>query len=111
MTLADRLEEQNRPLRSELYLNDIESGLKHLHNLGLVHNDINPYNVMLREDDTAVIIDFNTCQYQGEKCRSGGTPGWNLEEMEFAIPENDYYGLAKIRQALENGKMPDDEDF
>jgi hypothetical protein len=41
MTLADRLEEQNHPLRSEIYLSGIESGLKHLHGLGLVHNDIN----------------------------------------------------------------------
>jgi hypothetical protein len=111
MTLVDRLEDISRPLRPEIYLSSIESDLKHLHGLGLVHNDLNPYNVMLREDDTAIIIDFNTCQRQGEKCRSGGAPGWSLEEMDFAVPENDYYGLAKIRQALENGKMLDDDDF
>lgn len=65
---------------------------------------------MLREDDTAVIIDFNTCQYEGEKRRSGGTDPWCPEEMEYAVRENDYYGLQKIREVSENGKMPDDDE-
>jgi len=108
ITLADRFEVKDHPLRPEIYLEGIESGLKHLHSLGLIHNDINPRNIMLRKDDTPVIIDFDTCQRAGEKCTSAGTRGWSLKNMEFSVPENDYFGLTKIKQALENGKMPDD---
>jgi len=110
MTLAERFKDKYCPLNPELYLRGIESGLKHLHDLGFIHNDINPHNIMLHEDDTAVIIDFNTCQYEGEICRSGGTDPWCPEEMEYAVRENDYYGLQKIREALENGEMPDDDE-
>jgi hypothetical protein len=109
-TLAERFEEKGRPLRPEIYLKGLENGIRHLHDLGLIHNDINPHNVMLREDDTPVIIDFNTVQREGEGCSSGGTTGWNYEKMEFAVRENDYYGLERIRKALEMGKMPGHEE-
>jgi len=107
MTLAERLEDKDRPLRLEIYLKGIENGLKHLHDLGFVHNDINPHNIMLTEDDTPVIIDFNTVQREGEECTSCGTDGWSPEEMKLVVRQNDYYGLARIREALETGKMPD----
>ena len=107
-TLADRFEDKHRPLRPAFYLEGIESGLKHLHGLGLIHNDINPSNIMLRNDDTPVIIDFDSCQHEGDKCTSAGTKGWSLEDMRFSVAQNDYYGLRKIQEALENGRMPED---
>jgi serine/threonine protein kinase len=110
VTLADRFEDKLRPLRPEIYLKGIESGLHHLHGLGLIHNDINPENIMLQEDDTPVIIDFDACQREGDMCRGAGTYPWCLDDMEFSTAENDYYGLAKIREALENGKMPDSDE-
>jgi len=110
ITLGNRFEPEHGPLRPEVYLAGIENGLRHLHGLGLVHNDINPENIMLRDDDTPVIIDFDTCQREGEECRSAGTDPWCLDNMEFAVQENDYYGLEKIREALQKGKLPDDEE-
>ena len=111
ITLADRFEEA-RPLRPEIYLEGIDSGLRHLHTLGFIHNDINPWNIMLKDDDTPIIIDFDICECEGEKCSSDGTEGWSLEDMEFAVPANDYHGLMKIREALERGKIPDyDEEL
>jgi Protein kinase domain len=109
ITLGDRLKEKLRPLRTEIYLKGIQSGLKHLHGLGLIHNDINPENIMLREDDTPVIIDFDSCQREGVECRSAGTNPWCLDDMEFSTAENDSYGLAKIREALEKKEMEDDD--
>ena len=64
------------------YLNGIEAGLKHLHSLGLVHNDINPSNIMLDEDDEAVIIDFDSCSTYGTSlATTKRTYGWYDEEI------------------------------
>jgi len=109
-TLAHRFDDTVLPLRTDVYLRGIMSGIMHLHDIGLIHNDINPDNIMLRDDDTPAIIDFDTCQAEGEKCKSAGTEPWSLEEMEFAVRENDYHGFQKIREALENRKLPEDDE-
>lgn len=41
-------------------LNGILVGIKHLYSLSLVHNDINPGNVMFDEDGTPILIDFDS---------------------------------------------------
>jgi serine/threonine protein kinase len=51
---------------AEQYLLGIEAGIKHLHALGYVHNDINPMNVMISEHNTPVIIDFDSCVKVGQ---------------------------------------------
>ncbi|GAD99172.1 predicted protein [Paecilomyces variotii No. 5] len=64
----------------ELVTESIKSGLqgllaaiKHLHSLGLVHNDINPANIMLDEDGTLILVDFDSCRYIGESLDSTET--------------------------------------
>lgn len=49
----------------------IEDGIKHLYSLGLVHNDINPSNIML-DGDRAVIIDFGSCRKVGQSLEGVG---------------------------------------
>ncbi|KAJ5583078.1 hypothetical protein N7535_001698 [Penicillium sp. DV-2018c] len=39
----------------------VESGLKHLHPLGLVHKDINPSNITI-DNHRTIIIDFGSCR-------------------------------------------------
>lgn len=36
-----------------------------------MHNDLNPDNVMLDDDGTPVIIDFDICRKEGEICAPG----------------------------------------
>ncbi|EED21220.1 conserved hypothetical protein [Talaromyces stipitatus ATCC 10500] len=75
----------------------IESGIRHLHSLGLVHNDINPSNIML-DGDQAVIIDFGSCRPVGESLQDvGRTYEWYDEKVEQSIPENDLSALEEIR--------------
>lgn len=50
----------------EGFLSGVESGIRHLHALGLVHNDIKPANIMLDHNGNAVIIDFNNCYADGQ---------------------------------------------
>lgn len=49
----------------EKCLSGMADGIAHLHSLGLVHNDINPGNIMLRDGFTPVIIDFDSCEWEG----------------------------------------------
>lgn len=75
----------------------IESGIRHLHSLGLVHNDINPSNIML-DGDQAVIVDFGSCRPVGESLQGvGRTYEWYDEKVKQSIPENDLCALEEIQ--------------
>ncbi|PKK45265.1 hypothetical protein CI102_9923 [Trichoderma harzianum] len=81
-------------------LSGIKAGVRHLHELGLVHNDLNPSNIMMDGDD-AVIIDFDSCKREGEELGlKGGTLEWALDNQVYAGRENDIYSLSKIEDAL-----------
>lgn len=82
-------------------LDGISNGLTFLcETLGLVHNDINPANIMLDDAGVPIIIDFDSCLPIGEEigmCCKGGTIDWMVELMPtIALPENDIYGLTQI---------------
>ncbi|KAL2128420.1 hypothetical protein VTI74DRAFT_9206 [Chaetomium olivicolor] len=84
----------------------IESGIKHLHALGLVHNDINPSNIMLNGDG-AVIIDFGSCRWVGESLEGAGrTYEWYDEQVKTASPQNDLDALEEIRIWLGDDSKP-----
>lgn len=100
-TLATRLNE-DYPLDRDDICRGIKLGIQHLHRLGLSHNDINPYNIMFKSDDTPVIIDFDSCQIIGEKLLKGG--GWGDQIYEIASPENDYTALEKIQEIIDTGQ-------
>ncbi|KAM7191157.1 Protein kinase-like domain containing protein [Rhypophila sp. PSN 637] len=75
----------------------IKSGIEHLHALGLVHNDINPSNIML-DGEMAVIIDFDSCRRIGESLEDvGRTYEWYDEQVKTALPQNDLDALEEIR--------------
>ncbi len=59
-TLFKIVEEGGR-LRSEIackYVRQIGTALIKVHKEGLVHRDVNPVNIMIQEEDVAVLIDF-----------------------------------------------------
>ncbi|KAK0437665.1 hypothetical protein EV421DRAFT_1907163 [Armillaria borealis] len=91
-------------LRSDIEssLDQVKKGIGHAHGLGLVHNDINPSNIMLDAHSTLVIIDFDSCRKAGESMLDGkcGTFPFSNEETTSAI-ENDFYGIEKIREWME----------
>jgi hypothetical protein len=84
----------------EACMEGIERGVFHLHQLGLIQNDLNQSNIMM-DGDVPVIIDFDSCRRKGERLGyKAGTDNWELKGAEFAEPENDLYSLAKIRDFL-----------
>lgn len=80
------------------YVSGIEEGLKHMHSLGLVHNDINPGNIMV-ENNTAIISDFDSTSGVGEPLQSiKRTFGWHDHEEMLSQRSTTYklprkYGL------------------
>ncbi|KAJ5808584.1 hypothetical protein N7474_009853 [Penicillium riverlandense] len=71
-------------------LEKIKAGILHLHRLGLVHNDINPVNILLDQDDSPVICDFNFYTPVGHSLDAiGRTYEWYDENVQFADPRND----------------------
>ncbi|KAJ2911492.1 hypothetical protein MD484_g8922, partial [Candolleomyces efflorescens] len=94
---------QQPPFNFDLILDGINAGIKHLHSMGLSHNDITPSNIMLDENGCAVIIDFNNSGAFGSACRPG-TPGWTNFSRESAA-ENDLYGYMCIQQYMHTQMM------
>ncbi|KAF2815994.1 kinase-like protein [Mytilinidion resinicola] len=82
------------------FLKALESAVAYLHAIGLAHNDINPYNIMLKENDAPVLIDFGSCQPFGRQLRSAGTPGWCAEPFSTSEKEHDIYPLRKLKTWL-----------
>lgn len=93
-----------RPLKDvKSFLEGIEKALKHLHSLGLVHNDINPANIMFasEDDETPIIIDFGSCKPVGHPVQNAGrTPEWYDPSVLTSLPSNDTDALNEIAEWL-----------
>ena len=61
----DDLEDAS-PIPLKRHVVDMRNGIKHLHSLGLCHNDINANSVMVKHDKCAVITDFEASLPIGE---------------------------------------------
>lgn len=54
-------------------LNEVEKGIRHLHSLHLVHNNIIPANIMFDSNNAAGLIDFDSCRPVGATLGKGET--------------------------------------
>ncbi|KAF1955437.1 hypothetical protein CC80DRAFT_594199 [Byssothecium circinans] len=85
------------------WMDGIESAVKHLHGLGLAHNDLNPANIMLDEHKKeAIVIDLGSCKAFGEQLLSAGTEGWVDEFFSTSERRHDEAALKKIWAWLES---------
>lgn len=92
-------------------LEGIMSAIKHIHSIGLVHNDINPANIMIDEKGTLVLIDFDSCRFIGESLRhteAKRTHQWHDPSVNVALEKNDLDALRNLRIWLAGSA---DEDF
>ena len=81
-------------------MRDIRAAVGHLHALGYAHNDLNPYNIMVDDDDDVVVIDFGSCRPFGKRLMSTGTYGWIDEEFTTSEKRHDVAALDKIEKWL-----------
>ncbi|KAK3379052.1 kinase-like domain-containing protein [Lasiosphaeria ovina] len=83
------------------FVDALEAAVAHLHALGLAHNDINPYNIMIKDGGVPVLIDFGSCQPFGGRLQSLGSPGWYEELFFTSQAKHDAYSLKKLREWIE----------
>jgi serine/threonine protein kinase len=100
-------------------LRQLAGGLAFVHAHGIVHGDLSPKNVMLRDDGRPVIIDFGSAAYassgraEREATELGsllhGTPGYMAPERFEGAPldaRTDLYALGCISFELIAGRQP-----
>ncbi|MEM6258013.1 MAG: protein kinase [Planctomycetota bacterium] len=110
-----RVTRPSRSKRRDLLLRVVET-LSDLHRVGLVHGDLKPSHIIVRDDNTPVLIDFGLAQYwrdidEGVQLdhRIGGTQGYAAPELlkgeggraeDRPHPRQDVYALGKVAQEL-----------
>lgn len=80
--------------------------LSYIHSMGVVHRNVSPGNLILRQSDgLPVLIGFGTIETTGEN-----TPGYaSLQPINAgsAAPSDDLYGLAATLLVLATGEAPE----
>ncbi len=99
------------------WLQQILSGLRHMHDRGAVHRDIKPANVMVEVDDDGrervVIVDLGLTQFadlEGNSAAEEGTPSYLAPELIASgmspSVQSDIYAVGVILFQLLEGRLP-----
>jgi serine/threonine protein kinase len=91
-TLQYGLQDGPQNFDAKSCIDDVASGVKHLHSLELAHNDLTPMNILLNNDGKPVIADLGSCQPFGKGLITAGTPGWIDEEFTTSEQKHDEIG-------------------
>ncbi|KAK7431606.1 hypothetical protein QQZ08_001824 [Neonectria magnoliae] len=114
-----RLAKSGRPLRKKLadaslaerkmYYEGIENGIRHLHQLGLVHNDLKPWKILVK-GNTPIIAGFGRCKRVGEDMgRVYEASPWIVDGLKIASKETDLRSLRALEKYILNGGDVQDE--
>ncbi|KAI9467473.1 kinase-like domain-containing protein, partial [Coemansia mojavensis] len=88
--------EKNLLQDKDKIVHGLESAIKHLHSIDIVHGDINPNNIMVSNDGEPIVIDFDSSSTKSPK---GGSEGWISEEYNKSR-DDDYYSLRLIQEYM-----------
>lgn len=85
-----RTEQASRTIKIEKairYTSQTLNGLVCMHNAGIIHRDIKPYNLLVTDHDTIKICDFGLSKIRGEKFE--GPPSLKFGSAWYAPPEQE----------------------
>lgn len=122
MSFHEKLLKDGRPDEDELIriLFDLTAGLEVLHEARFIHRDIKPGNIFIREDGTALLLDFGSArQAIGEETMTLTkvvTPGYAPFEQYYSRsdmqgPWTDIYSLGATCYKAITGEPPMDSTF
>ena len=101
-SLLKRIYYDDRPFNAGACIQRIQDGLSRLHDRRLIHNDLNPSNIMLEEDDKPAIVGFDYCRPKSQLIGSNDFAGsvWKGDgfNLKWAVPTNDDLGVKKINE-------------
>jgi DNA-binding NarL/FixJ family response regulator len=113
--LRDRLRNPLSIDESLYYLRSIAEALRVIHVFGILHRDLKPANVMLREDNSPVLIDFGLARRSMEDAETTGA-GQVLGSPYYISPEQsqgqrvdartDLYSLGVMFYEMLTGQRP-----
>ncbi len=114
-SLKDRLEIGIPEKHAVEFTRQIASALSNLHNVGILHRDLKPGNIMLREDGSVALIDFGLAKHMFKQDeitgseRIFGTPYYMSPEQgrgHEVDERSDVYSLGVIFFEMLTGQKP-----
>jgi serine/threonine protein kinase len=94
-------------------LGQVAAALDYAHQEGVIHRDVKPSNILLTEDNTAILTDFGLVMRSSVMTTIGtafGTPRYIAPEQAVssnrAVPQSDIYSLGVLLYEILTGEPP-----
>lgn len=114
-SLRDYLERLDEPMgfqKSVEFMRPVFQALYEIHKKGIIHRDLSPDNILVKEDGTLKIIDFGSArEYEDDRTKtvvvkSGYAPLEQYNGKEKQGPWTDVYGICAVLYEMLTGTIP-----